>query len=129
MSPSDRLKESESIVTSPDERLQAAWTALGQLEESVKRLEHLTDDELRLQMLETATAQQQFIKERTANHATFVRARGGLLHTVECPTMSHTMNRHVAWRPRRWSSVNARPYDPLRGRGSVKLSNLPYLRS
>ena len=81
------------------EREQAVVRALNEQEDYVRRLGHLSDEELTRQLVATLRQEKARVDRWVDSGDCFVLSSAGKVHLPQCPSMRQFMDRDAAWKP------------------------------
>ncbi|MCC3269485.1 hypothetical protein MUG94_08130 [Arthrobacter gengyunqii] len=81
------------------EREQAAVRALNEQEDYVRRMGHLSDEELTRQLVATLRQEKTRLDRWIDSGECFILSSAGKIHLPQCPSMRQFMDRDAAWKP------------------------------
>ena len=120
-------------MTDSNERLNSAIDGLNAQEDYVRSLRHLSDDELRGQLVDTLRKEKAVVDRWIDSGDCFILSAAGKVHLPSCPSMRALVDREAAWAPylddleraRDWhGSDNAPPMPALLTRGAELIDQL-----
>jgi hypothetical protein len=117
------------MTETPSHRLNAAWDEIADQEDYIRSMRHLSDDELRAQLVDTLRKEKAAVDGWLDAGDCFLMSGAGKIHLPNCPSMWRFMDRDAAWAPylgdlervRDWhGSDNAPPMPALLTRAGVE---------
>jgi hypothetical protein len=117
------------MTDTAESRERAAWDELNAQEDYIRSMRHLSDDELRAQLVETLGKEKARIGAWLDSGDCFIISGAGKVHLPDCPSMRQFMDRDAAWAPylddlervRDWHGDDNAPVFPaLRTRADIE---------
>ena len=117
------------MTDNADGRESAAWDELHVQEDYIRGQRHLSDEELRAQLVETLRKEEALVDRWTVSGDCLIISGSGKVHLPTCPSMRAVVDREAAWGPylddlervRDWhGSDNAPPMPALMTRADVE---------
>lgn len=111
------------------DRESAAWYELNAREDYIRSQRHLSDDELRAQLVDTLRKEKTLVDQWIDAGDCFIVSGSNKVHLPKCPSMRAVVDREAAWAPylddlervRNWhGSDNAPPMPALMTRADVE---------
>lgn len=87
------------MTESATDRLNAAWAELSGQEDYIRSMRHLSDEDLRAQLVATLRDEKSAVTRWLDAGDCFVMSGAGKVHLPSCPSMTAFVDRDKAWEP------------------------------
>lgn len=87
------------MTETADDRQRAAWDELNEREDYIRGQRHLSDEELRAQLVDTLRKEKALVERWVDSDDCFIVSGSGKVHLPTCPSMRAVVDRDAAWAP------------------------------